>query len=518
MYDDSRNDPLNDPLAWRTRQETERGFDLNPDNVFRDTDAGGVSGGAASSDSADTGRAQPRYIYRRPHMDSGQFYSEPRISDARPLAPRYNPGLGGIFYYPPDGVAAVNPKPEQENKEQKRHSGAFITIAVCLAFVSMMLGAAAGVIGARWELRYGGSGTAQTTTIIHADSGGSVLDSLNYDDPQLQSLIQELLLRREESGSTGAMPGELIFAAAHDQVVAIRIDIEYNYGTYSGTGVDTYSGTGFVLTSDGYILTNYHVVSEGIYNNSDIIVTFFNDESYTAKCIGYDEDNDLAVLKVEVNGLSAVTIGASAGTRVGERVYAVGNPRQLNFTMTEGIVSAVNRSVDIEDQGIINMFQIDAAVNPGNSGGPVYNSRGEVIGIVSAKYMDSGIEGLGFAIPIDDVIELVDEIMAYGYVKGKPMLGVTGTTVDAADAQYYDMVQGYYVHTVEEGSAADKAGIKVHDTIVELGGYEVTSSESLIAAKRNFKAGETTTVVVFRRYSDTGEYLTLNITFDENNG
>ena len=184
--------------------------------------------------------------------------------------------------------------------------------------------------------------------------------------------------------------------------------------------------------------------------------------------------------------------------------------------MTGGMVSALNRAISSRDSSTgavrtVNMFQFDAAVNEGNSGGPLFNSRGEVIGVVAAKYSETGVEGLGFAIPINDAVTIANDIITNGYVTGKPYMGVAVQTVSSAVAQYYNMVRGAYVSAVETGSCAETAGIEVGDIITSLGGEDISSESDLAAAKKAFKAGETAPLTLYR----SGEYLELEITFDE---
>jgi membrane-associated protease RseP (regulator of RpoE activity) len=204
-------------------------------------------------------------------------------------------------------------------------------------------------------------------------------------------------------------------------------------------------------------------------------------------------------------------IGSSAGLRVGERIYAVGNPSRLDYTMTDGLVSALDRAVQVESQVSIDMFQISAAVNRGNSGGPVYNTRGEVVGIVSAKYISEGTEGLGFAIPMDDAMRIATELITNGYVSGKASLGIRGRDVDSQTAEYYGWPEGVVVREVTPGSAADKAGIQVGDTIVALGDVAVKTIDALNIEKKNYKAGDKVKITIVRN----GNELTLDVTFDE---
>jgi len=309
--------------------------------------------------------------------------------------------------------------------------------------------------------------------------------------------------------TVGELTGAEIYSIAANQVVTISTAIPER----GWQAADTVYGSGFVISEDGYILTNNHVIEYASLYGYELTVSMRDGTSYSAKVIGTEPDNDVAVIKIDASGLPAVNIGSSAGMQVGETIYAVGNPRLLDYTMTDGIISALDRTVTVDTSSnvSINMFQISAAVNNGNSGGPVYNTRGEVIGIVSAKYMSSSTEGLGFAIPIDDAMDIATELVEIGYVTGKPKLGISVYTVDARTAEYYNMVEGVFVKIVEPGSCAEKAGIVPGDIITKLGDFEVLSSEALRDAKRSFRAGDTTSVKIFR----SGEELTLKITFDE---
>ena len=271
------------------------------------------------------------------------------------------------------------------------------------------------------------------------------------------------------------------------------------------------SGTGFFITEDGYILTNHHVVSDA----SSVEVTLYNGETYDATVIGSDEDYDIAVLKIDVTGATPVVLGDSSKVAIGESVAAVGNPLgELTFSMSEGIVSCVNRAINV-DGTPFNMIQVDCSINPGNSGGPLFNSYGEVIGIVSAKYSsysNTTVEGIGFAIPINDVVSLVKDIMTNGYVTNKAYMGITPQTMTAQMAQQYryDVTEGVFVCSVDPDSAADKAGLKLGDVITKMDDKTISSYEDLVAAKKSYSAGDTVTLTVYRG----GETIEVPLTFD----
>ncbi|MDR0861919.1 MAG: S1C family serine protease [Oscillospiraceae bacterium] len=379
------------------------------------------------------------------------------------------------------------------------HRNSGFARAVCLALVCAIISAVSAWSVVEWRLA--DTNTYRPTVILGAQ-GGSPSDGNAPGAPVA-------------APSGDHMAAEDIYDHALTQVVSVLTTIPGGFGQIGGTE----SGTGFIISEDGYILTNYHVVESAAKNGYDVRVILRDGTSYTADIVGYEPDNDIAVIKIDAVGLSPAKIGSSGNLRVGETIYAVGNPRQLDYTMTNGIVSALDRkiTVDTNKYVTITMFQISAAVNTGNSGGPVYDSRGAVVGIVSAKYNGANYsgsaftEGLGFAIPIDDAMTIASELIQNGYVTGKAKLGVTVETVTPTVAQYYDMVEGTFVKSVEPGSCAETAGIKSGDIITKLGDTDVTSTETLKTAKRAFKAGDETTVTVNRH----GEVLKLTIVFDE---
>jgi serine protease Do len=258
------------------------------------------------------------------------------------------------------------------------------------------------------------------------------------------------------------------------------------------------------------VVTNCHVV-EG---NGSLSVALTNGKKYDAKLIGSDDTNDVALLKIEAEGLRPVTIGSSDALIVGDQVVAIGNPLgELTSTLTVGYVSAKERDVNT-DGFAINMIQTDAAINSGNSGGPLFNMKGEVVGITTAKYSGTSgggatIEGIGFAIPIDDVTGLLADIGSYGYVTGA-YLGVTVSDMNATAADYYGLPMGAYVQKVDAGLAAERAGIQPKDIITSVGGIPVGSVNDLTRALRNFKAGDLTVVTVYRGGREMNFHVTLD--------
>ena len=303
------------------------------------------------------------------------------------------------------------------------------------------------------------------------------------------------------STDAGLTPGQ-VYAQNIDSVVLI----------YANTSGGRSTGSGFVLTEDGYVVTNYHVVEGG---TTYTVVTSDGDE-YTATLTGGDETNDVAVLKVDGVALDPAELGSSDDLIVGDQVVAIGNPLgELTSSLTVGYISAKDRTINT-DGSLINMMQTDAAINPGNSGGPLFNMKGEVIGITTAKYSGStgsgaSIEGIGFAIPIADVMSMTEDLIANGYRTNQAYLGVSVRDLPADTAAMYSLPTGSYILEVTEGSCAQAAGIQPKDIIIAIGEYPVEGNSTLQAALRKFKAGDTTTVTVFRG----GQELQLPITFDE---
>ena len=272
------------------------------------------------------------------------------------------------------------------------------------------------------------------------------------------------------------------------------------------------SGSGFILTSDGYVVTNNHVV-EGA---TSVTVKLYDGTEYDAQIVGTDEMNDVALLKIDATGLQTVTIGDSDQIEVGEEVIAIGNPLgELTFTMTAGVVSALDREINTDGKPI-NMLQTDVAINSGNSGGPLFDMNGNVIGITSAKYSGStssgaSIEGISFAIPINDALRVIYDLQQYGHVTGRAYLGVTVKDLDSTTAATYGLPTGPMIRTVEEGGCAEKAGLQEGDIIIGFNGSEISSYTDLVAALNKCRAGDTATIKVYR----AGAEVEASVTLDE---
>ena len=309
--------------------------------------------------------------------------------------------------------------------------------------------------------------------------------------------------------STDGLTPAQVYAKNIKAVVAIRSSITTN--NFGQISKSVSSGSGFIISEDGYVVTNYHVVDQA----TTVRVYTYDDAEHAATVIGYDSANDIALLKINAIGLTAAEIGSSDDLIVGDQVAAIGYPLgEMAAVMTVGYVSAKDRDITTEST-IINMIQTDAAINSGNSGGPLFNMKGQVVGITTAKYSGTSssgasIEGIGFAIPMDDVIGKLEDLKNYGRITGA-YLGVMVQELDAEMMDYLGLPMGAYVKEVTPGYCAERAGIRAKDIIVAIGEYKVESLNELSRALRNFKAGDATTITVFR----SGRELVLDIVLDE---
>ena len=432
--------------------------------------------------SGDTDRVNGEYHYKN-------GYTQKIYSDAH-YVPENENTVPPRYYTPPE-------KPAKAPKEKKPH-GKWVK-ALCLCLVCALLG---GLCGA-------------------GIMAGSMNSRIVAVEQMLEEQTKETLSIGSQTSSTpapvstttAAKPIAAIYDQACNEVVGITTEVTYTnfFGQTSSSAV---SGSGFIVSPDGYILTNYHVIEYAYKGNYAITVMLHDGTRYDASIVGVEDCNDIAVLKIDASGLDPVTFGDSDKLSVGDDVYAVGNPLgELEFSMTTGHVSALDRLITTEDGSeAINMFQIDAAVNSGNSGGPVYNANGEVVGIVTAKYSDTGVEGLGFAIPINDAAKIANDLITKGYVTGKAYMGVSiDERYNSMYSQYYNMPIGAFVKSVESGSCAESAGIQAGDIITRLGDVEITGYTDLKQAIKQYSAGDSAELELYR----AGESRTLTVIFDE---
>lgn len=299
----------------------------------------------------------------------------------------------------------------------------------------------------------------------------------------------------------------------------VGIKIKYTVNSVFGSGESEATGSGIIISEDGYIITNNHVVSTestssyyAIEEASGMKVNLYNDsKEYDAKVIGTDEYTDLAVIKIDATGLTPASLGNSDSVRVGEFAMAIGCPLGLESTVTSGIISAVDRTVDDGSGTEYTCIQTDAAINSGNSGGALVNSNGEVIGINTLKLSGTGVEGMGFAIPINSTTDIVEQLIQYQTVK-RPYIGISGVPVDENTAKQYNLPIGVYVYTTEKNSPAEKAGLQKGDVITKIEGTEVKTTNELNKVKNTFNIGDTITLTVYKNGEETDVKVTLEET------
>ena len=456
-----------------------------------------ASGTGARQEPASAGEPAPE---AQPYRGAGAGQKESPYADS-PYVTGAAPRTDSVHY-----GYSYQPQPEKPKKVKKPHNGSKTGRRI-LAAVLVVAVVAAGCLVTGFSVK--------SQTQKQMEQQNTEISQLRE---QLADMEKKISGASQESGNSvsgspvasgeGMTPGQ-VYAQNVDSVVTITSTVQTR--VYGQTSTGTSSGSGFILTSDGYVVTNYHVIE----NATAVTVTTHDGTEYPATIKGTDSNNDVAVLKVEATDLPPVTLGSSDDLVIGDMVVAIGNPLgTLSATQTVGYVSGKNREVTTDNK-VINMIQTDAVINPGNSGGPLFNMRGEVVGITTAKYSGTtssgaSIEGIGFAIPIDDVQGIIGDLQNLGYVTGA-YLGVTVQDMDSEAASRYGLPSGAYVASVVSGGAADRAGIQAKDIITALGDTEVTSMTSLTRALRSYKAGDTTTVTVYR----SGQSLQLTITLDE---
>jgi serine protease Do len=375
------------------------------------------------------------------------------------------------------------------------------------------------------------------TSIVSSAVTGGVLnyrftDKINQQLSQIQQTNQVPNLQKTiESSSDKATiskavstleTGSSVSAIAKKagpSVVGIRLTVANPQSTYSRAMQDQSSseGSGIIMSKDGYIMTNYHVVEyadpkSGYSKNATLEVFLPDKRQAKATFIGGDSKNDLAVIKIDLDNLPVAELGDSSRMEVGDLAVAIGNPLGMEFagSVTVGVISALNRQVETEDK-TLNLIQTDAAINPGNSGGALVNSQGQIVGINTIKISVSGVEGLGFAIPMNDAKPIVEQLIQYGYVKGRPLMGISGREITTVMAQQYGLPQGIYITETSSESGAQAAGIKKGDVLISLADKDVKTMKDLDNIKKSYKAGDTVNVVVVRNNSK----VNLKMTFSE---
>ena len=426
-------------------------------------------------------------------MNTANQYNDPQPEpETAYTAPQTDNGAGGAT--PP--VHPVQPQDAQPPKKKKKFNGKRVARSAVALVLAAAMGFAGGFVGAK----FGGSGKV----VIQQVAPSSTADSASGSDSSITAA----------SSSGSSLTTEQVADLVSPSVVVITTEqvVYSQWSWYGQNQVESGAGSGVIISSDGYILTCAHVVDGA----SNITVTI-NDKDYTATLVGEDTTSDIAVIKIDANGLTPATVGDSDSLKVGQNVMAVGNPLgELGGTVTGGMISALNRSVTIQGSSSVNtmsLIQMDASVSPGNSGGGLFNMNGELVGIVNAKSSSSDAEGLGFAIPINDAIKVAQELLENGYVTGRPYLGITYLAVEDAQtaAQLGVNAYGVYVVEVVKGGPAEKAGLQTGDRIVSVDGTEIASKDDLGTLMQKHAAGDTLSITIARE----GQMQTVNVTLGE---
>jgi serine protease Do len=455
------------------------------------------------------------YHYTRQSMPGGDYQSGYQAGYGyQPQGGGQVPPTNGGQVPPqnPNPMAGYNVTPHQAPK-QSGGSKRVIALAIVCALVGGLGGGAAVGMALR----------GNTTTAVEETAAEAEGSTLQEDQAEAQDDTEEAttafnstVIDVTTNSQTTEMTPQDVYEKYVNAVVAISNESTTTniYGQVSSTAS---SGSGFIISEDGYIVTNNHVVSGA----QKLTVIMTNGDEYEAQIIGADSENDVALIKIEATDLPTVSIGDSDSIQVGQQVCAIGNPLgELTNTLTVGYVSALDREIN-ENGTPINMFQTDCAINSGNSGGPIFDMHGNVVGITTAKYSSSSsvfsstasIEGIGFCIPSNDAMDIVSDLLQYGYVKGRPALGISCQAISSTVTQYYNLPTGIYVSEVEEGSAADNAGLQQGDIITELDGTSIDSVTDFKALLKQYAAGDTATLTVYR--GQTGQTEEIEVTFDE---
>ena len=415
--------------------------------------------------------------YGNDNNGSGGFQNDP-------FSPGNDPSFSGGWDNGPS-MNGEDPNHHNKNKRSRKpmspkQKGAVKIVALCL--VCALLGGLAQPI-------YSSLSGGNETTIYTGDRTPTQVDTASVDTSKELTTAE-------------------IYAKYVNSCVGITVDI-VSTNVFGQTVTGAAAGSGFVITEDGYILTNYHVIDGA----NSIKVTFDNGKEYTATYVGGEEKNDIAVIKVDATGLTPVVIGKSSDMLVGEQVTTIGNPLgELTFSETSGIVSALNREVTMSSGTTMDLIQTDCAINSGNSGGALFNMYGEVVGITNAKYSSSSssssasIDNIGFAIPINQVYGIVKSIIENGYIE-KPFIGVSVLTV-SDETRKYGLPGGASVQSVTADSPAEEAGLQINDIITKVNDTEITTSNDLVKLVRAANPGDVLTVTVYRQ----GETLELAVT------
>lgn len=411
-----------------------------------------------------------------------EYYTPQQQPENEPLQTNH-------YDYPPsfppyEEVPSKKPKKKQSGK-------GIVAIALCFALLGSVLGAGGVLMADRLLGNRQEPSSAENVSVM------------------VEGLRESTVIQTTQIDTSKEMTAAEVYAANVHSTVGITTSVTTNYFGFQTTSAA--SGSGFIITTDGYILTNYHVIE----NSNSITVSMYDGTSYDAALIGYDESNDIAVLKIDAEDLAPVILGDSDNLNVGDNVVAIGNPLgELTFSLTAGLVSAKDRQVTLSSNVTMNLLQTDCAINSGNSGGALFNMYGEVIGVTNAKYSSSSssgasIDNIGFAIPINSIRGIVESIIEKGYIS-KPYMGVSVADV-STESQLYGLPQGAAIRTVTEDGPAEKAGLQAGDIITSAGGRDITCGNDLVELVGSLEVGDELAVTVYRQ----GQTVEVTVVIEE---
>ncbi len=398
-------------------------------------------------------------------------------------------------------------------KKSGRGFKVFLSVIAAVLGVCVLTFAVFGIYGlvTGGSLPFGLADSSQSSASSKLPEDAEASTAQKEDAPTLS--LAEKPESDDAIATDGTMTASQVYKTVSPSIVGV---VQYQYSTSIDPAGE---GSGIILTSDGYIATNAHVVSGA----DTIKVVLYNNEEYEAKLIGADTQTDIAVIKIEAENLAPATIGDSTQCEVGDTVYALGNPGGLTLqsSFTNGIISGLDRVITTSESAYsMNVIQTNAAINPGNSGGALINEYGQVIGITSSKLISTSYEGIGFAIPTAEAKGVIDELISNGYVSGRPILGITATTIDSTVAQMYNVPQGVQIRAINSRSALTGTEAAAGDIIIAFGDTDITSMTDLQTELLKSTPGDEVTLTLYR-YSATGQSdrtFTVKVTLLEDNG
>lgn len=443
--------------------------------------------------------------------NTGSDMVEGKIAE---VASYNNSDNGSNYVNPGDNMRKGSFYTESVKKPHRTRNASIIQLII-VAVVSSMIGGT--IVGSYFQFLAPAMQPSSKSFFSNLVGNNDKTDTAASSNESTGTVKKVEIVQNEESVVTA------VAEKVSPSIVGIRVTFKTRSFIFDMSQEGKSEGSGIIIKSDGYIMTNYHVIesaaagTRGSNAKLEVILPNKKDKPYEATIIGGDQKTDLAVIKINETNLPAVELGNSDKLKIGELAVAIGNPAGLEYmgSVTVGVISGLNRSIPIDDGKELKLIQTDAAINPGNSGGALLNSKGQVIGVNTAKIGENGFEGLGFAIPVNKAKEITDSLMQYKYVKGRPLLGIeSDPDFNEEVAKQYDVPMGVLVAQVTPFSGAYKAGMKPGDIITKFDGKAVKSVNEINDLKVKHKPGDTVPVVVYR----DGETITLQVQLTEDKG